>query len=220
MCKRMQFRPGHSCVTWVPPPNSVAPHRIACQAGSHWPSEGSYQSKLMLVGYYIGAVTRSIFREPPITQDRASCASNTDGCRFESYNWGAPRDLHQEQSCSHRTIPKPAMPGWVVGGLGGSAGPAMQPPPSPPRGLRQQSVAKGTGLWSPWALKSPNRPWAPKAPEGKFCPLCTTTLTFTPMVTLTPTPSLVLALTKTENWDSQVGDGISLQSLQSLQLLQ
>ena len=29
----------------------------------------------------------------------------------------------------------------------------------------------------------------PQAPEGKFCPLCTPTLSFTPTLTLTPTPN-------------------------------
>ena len=42
--------------------------------------------------------------------------------------------------------------------------------------------------------KAPDSPWAPKAPEGKFCPLCTPKLTLIPTLTLTPTPTLTLVL--------------------------
>ena len=45
------------------------------------------------------------------------------------------------------------------------------------------------------APKAPDAPWAPKPPEGKFCPLCTPTLSFNPTLTLTPTPTLSLVLT-------------------------
>ena len=35
--------------------------------------------------------------------------------------------------------------------------------------------------------KALDAPWAPKAPKGKFCPLCTPTLSITPTLTLTLT---------------------------------
>ena len=62
---------------------------------------------------------------------------------------------------------------------------------------------------------------APKAPEGKFCPLCTPALSLNPsLLTLTPTPTLslvlilplALALTRamtlarTEYWDRAGGE--------------
>ena len=43
--------------------------------------------------------------------------------------------------------------------------------------------------------KVPNTPWAPKASEGKFCPLCTPMLSLNPTLTLTPTPTLSLVVT-------------------------
>ena len=68
-------------------------------------------------------------------------------------------------------------------------------------------------------LKAPNAPWAPKAHEGKFCPLCTPTLSLNPTITLTPSPTLslvltlhvhlplarILPLTRIEYWDRASG---------------
>ena len=72
---------------------------------------------------------------------------------------------------------------WVLG--------RQPPPPSPPPGASgHQLVVKGAGLRSPWAQKLPDAPWAPRTPEGKFCPLCTPTLSVNPTLTLTPTPTL------------------------------
>ena len=71
-----------------------------------------------------------------------------------------------------------------------------QLPLPPPRGASgQQLVAKGAALRSPWAPKAPDTPWPPKPPKGKFCPLCTPTLSLNPTLTLTPTPTLSLVLT-------------------------
>ena len=68
--------------------------------------------------------------------------------------------------------------------------------PPPPHGASgQHLVAKGAALRSPWAPKAPDAPWAPKPPKGKFCPLCTPTLSLNPTLTLTPTPTLSLTLT-------------------------
>ena len=45
--------------------------------------------------------------------------------------------------------------------------------------------------------KAPDARWAPKLSKGKFCPLCTPTLSLNPTrtLTLTPTPTLILVLT-------------------------
>ena len=44
--------------------------------------------------------------------------------------------------------------------------------------------------------KVPDAPWAPKALEGKFCPLCNRTLSLNQTLTRTPTATLNLVLTQ------------------------
>ena len=73
-------------------------------------------------------------------------------------------------------------------------------PPPPVWASGQQLVANGAALGSLWAPKACHAPWAPKLPEGKFCPLCTpplfgnTTLMLTPTQTLNVVPTLPLSL--------------------------
>ena len=66
-----------------------------------------------------------------------------------------------------------------VGGWGHSTGPRTPTIPPPLGASGQQLVAKGATL---------RHPWAPKAPEGKFCPLCTPTLSLNPQPSPNPTP--------------------------------
>ena len=82
-----------------------------------------------------------------------------------------------------------------------------QLPPPPPWGASgQRLVAQCAALRSPWAPKAPDTPEAPKPHKGKFCPLCTPTLSLNPTLTLTPTPTL-RTLIKTEYWDRAGGGG-------------
>ena len=88
-------------------------------------------------------------------------------------------------------------------GSGGGGTPRVQgrqlPPPPPQGASGQQLIVKGTGLRSPWALKAPEAPRTPKAPEGNFCALCTPPLSSNPTLTLTPTLALSLVRTLTSN---------------------
>ena len=56
------------------------------------------------------------------------------------------------------------------------------------------STVANSWLPASGGLRSLGSPWAPKAPEGSFCPLCTPTLSLSPTLTPTPTPTLSLVL--------------------------
>ena len=110
----------------------------------------------------------------------------------------------------------------VQHGVADSMGPRMPTPPPPrPQGASgQQLVAKGAALTSPWVLKALDTPWAPKAPKGNFCPLCTQTLSLNPtqsqFLTL-PLPlflALTITLTRIEYWDRAGGEGTLFRRLQ------
>ena len=73
------------------------------------------------------------------------------------------------------------------GGLRGST--------PPPQGFASRLfIVKGAGLRSTLAARVPHTPWAPKASESSFCPLCTPPVSLNRTLTLTPTPTLVLVM--------------------------